>query len=397
MARRPHGWHFNFRWKGVNHRLSLDRECGRHIESKTERLKSRSNGFAIPSAREGTYSSPNRPARLDELTFSQFAKVWEKRRGKELVRSKDNRYRLEKIEAFVLLGTDPPMTLGEKLLAAITTDDIEAFHDARNAEGWSAVTVNHGLKLLRKMFRWGVRKGYLKTTPFKRNTEPVIQLEREIPRARRLQSDDEEKGLLAAANPHLRGIIIALLDTACRPGEILSLQWKDVNLERKELTIQAVKSKTSTSRIIPVSSRLMGILEMRRIDPADKPHGPEAYVFGDFLERRIKSGREAWHRAREQAGLGDLQLRDLRHEAGSRFAEAGMPINYVSGLLDHTNLTTTGRYLNINHWELHRAMQRYEETRQADSEKQSSEKESGQSKAEFAQTSGPRTSRCATV
>ena len=32
----PHGWHFNFRWKGVNHRLSLDRECGRHIESKTQ-------------------------------------------------------------------------------------------------------------------------------------------------------------------------------------------------------------------------------------------------------------------------------------------------------------------------------------------------------------------------
>ena len=31
-----HGWHFNFSWKGVSHRLSLDRECGRHIESKTE-------------------------------------------------------------------------------------------------------------------------------------------------------------------------------------------------------------------------------------------------------------------------------------------------------------------------------------------------------------------------
>ena len=35
-AKCPHGWHFNFRWKGVSYRLSLDRECGRHIASKTE-------------------------------------------------------------------------------------------------------------------------------------------------------------------------------------------------------------------------------------------------------------------------------------------------------------------------------------------------------------------------
>ena len=102
---------------------------------------------------------------------------------------------------------------------------------------------------------------------------------------------------------------------------------------------------------------------MRRLDPAGQAHGPEAYVFGDAIGRRIRSVQDAWRRAREKAGLGDLQLRDLRHEAGSRFAEAGMPINYVSGMLGHTNLTTTSRYLNINRRELHRAMQRFEESR----------------------------------
>ncbi len=42
-----------------------------------------------------------------------------------------------------------------------------------------------------------------------------------------------------------------------------------------------------------------------------------------------------------------------------------MSINYVSGMLGHTNLTTTSRYLNINRRELHRAMQRFEESRQS--------------------------------
>ena len=48
------------------------------------------------------------------------------------------------------------------------------------------------------------------------------------------------------------------------------------------------------------------------------------------------------------AGLDDFHLADLRHEAGSRFGEAGVPIVYVGSLLGHSNLSTTSRYLNIN-------------------------------------------------
>ena len=183
-----------------------------------------------------------------------------------------------------------------------------------------------------------------------------------------MESDDDEKRLLEAANTHLRAVIVAMLDTACRPGEILFLQLRDVNLERRELTIRAENEKTRRLKIIPISSRLLAVLEMRRLDPAGRPHGPGAYVFGDPLGGRIKSVQEAWQTTREKAGLPDLQLRDLRHEAGSRFEEAGMPINYVSALLGHTNLTTTSRYLNINRRELHRAMQRFEESRQLKTE-----------------------------
>ena len=82
------------------------------------------------------------------------------------------------------------------------------------------------------------------------------------------QLNDPSKTLEAAqtsldsANPHLRGVITAMLDTACRPGEILSLQWRDVSLDRRELTIRAEKEKTRRERIIPISTRLMALLEM---------------------------------------------------------------------------------------------------------------------------------------
>src|SRR5713226_1859338 len=105
-----------------------------------------------------------------------------------------------------------------------------------------------------QMFNWAVRKGYIERTPFKIGSEPAISLERELPRNRRFQDVGDEQRLLDAANPLLRGVIVAMLDTACRPGEILSLQWREVNLERRELTIRAEKEKTRRVHVIPISS-----------------------------------------------------------------------------------------------------------------------------------------------
>jgi hypothetical protein len=117
------------------------------------------------------------------LTFGAFADIWKERRGNQLVRPRDNELRLRIINSFELPGTKAQQTFGDKPLGTITTDGIEAFRDMRKAKGLSPVTVN--LKLLRKVFNWGIRKGYVERTPFKIGTEPAIALEKEIPRSRR--------------------------------------------------------------------------------------------------------------------------------------------------------------------------------------------------------------------
>jgi integrase len=378
----PHAWHLNFKWKGAHHRLSLDREVGHPITNKTdalaeaERLRTaiRAGEFPVPAPVVAPAGITDQAA---PLTFDQFAKVWSERRGSQLVRPRDNTYRLSTIGAFVLPGTVPPLTFGAKPLAALTTDDVEAFRDARKAAGLSAVTVNHDLKLLRKMFNWGIRKGYLERTPFKIGTEPAISLDKETPRAWRFAGEDDEQRLLKACDPHLHAVVVALLDTACRVGEILTLQWRNVNLVRRELVIEAAKAKTRTARIVPISTRLLGVLELRRHDAAGEEFGPDAYVFGNAVGELVTSIREPWHAAREAAGFPGLQLRDLRHEAGSRFDEAGVPINYVSKILGHTNLTTTSRYLNIHRRGLQSAMQtleRHREEQKQERERQEQER-----------------------
>jgi integrase len=145
----------------------------------------------------------------------------------------------------------------------------------------------------------------------------------------------------------------------------LSLQWRDVNLSRKEILIRAEKAKTRTARLVPLSNRLMATLEMRRLDPGGQQFPPDSYLFGDEIGRQVKSVRTAWNNAAAEAGLRGFQLRDLRHEAGSRFDEAGVPISYVSKILGHSNLSTTSRYLNIHRRGLQAAMQKLEEHRPA--------------------------------
>jgi integrase/recombinase XerD len=292
-----------------------------------------------------------------------LADVWQRHYGHQLASARNDSYRLKQFNAFRTNSRAKAVLFGELQADQVTLLDIEAYRDLRKAAGLSSVSVNQDLRLLRKIFSWGVRQGLVERTPFKVGTESVIQLEREIPRHRRFADPDDEQRLLAVASPHLQAVVVALLETACRVGEILSLQWADVSLERRELTVRAEKAKTRTERLIPVSGRLMAILEMRRTDPSGAPFGADAYVFGDAIGGRVKSVRRAWTGACERAGLTDFQLRDLRHEAGSRFDEAGMPVNFVSRLLGHTNLTTTNRYLNIQRRGLHMAMQKFEESR----------------------------------
>src|ERR1700730_18981064 len=117
------------------------------------------------------------------------------------------------------------MTFGEKPVADITTGDIEADRHPRRERKRSAVTINHDLKLLRKMFAWGIPERLRTATPFKVAGESVIRLDPESLREEGLTSEEAELKLFEAASPHLRGVLTAMLETCCRQGEILSIQW----------------------------------------------------------------------------------------------------------------------------------------------------------------------------
>jgi integrase len=112
--------------------------------------------------------------------------------------------------------------------------------------------------------------------------------------------------------------------------------------------------------VVPISTRLKAILEMRRLDPVGKELPPEAYVFGNALGQRTQSIKTAWKLACRRAGLVNFRFHDLRREAGSRWIEGGMVLHEVRDFLGHARVSQTDTYLGTNADRLHEALRRFE-------------------------------------
>jgi integrase/recombinase XerD len=100
----------------------------------------------------------------------------------------------------------------------------------------------------------------------------------------------------------------AAIETGCRVGELLSLQWQQVRFDLNEIHLRARETKARRRRDLPMSQRLRGLLEMRQLDAAGRRFPPSAYVFGDATGVRIKSVKTAWETARLRAHLRTSDL-----------------------------------------------------------------------------------------
>jgi integrase len=374
-AKCPHSWHFNFKPKGgPNYRFSVDTEAGKHIESKTE-AEALADTWRT-AIREGTFrrraDAPPVVVAAPAVgeTLGTFLDKYEQRTARPL--SANDKGCLAQFEAFEGLKDKP--------LANITEDDVEAFFADLREKGRAASTRNKFVQAVSAALKWATRKGYLARNPIA--DSETIHRERHAKRSRRL-GPGEEAALLAVAPAHLQRIIIAAIETGARRGELLSLQWSDVDLKRREITLRAENTKTKTGRTIPVSAKLAAVLEMAKLDPAGQEYPSEAFVFGE-LGRQAKTLKRAWQTAVVKAAghkpewtaqnalsaasqavfrAVGLHFHDLRHEAGSRLLEAGWPLHHVQAMLGHADAKTTSTYLNVTAHHLRESMKRLDDAR----------------------------------
>ncbi len=173
--------------------------------------------------------------------------------------------------------------------------------------------------------------------------------------------------------------LVAALETGCRIGEILNVQFKQLRWDLNELHLSNRTTKGLRTRYVPLSQELRAMLELRRHDPDGEEFRPDAYVFGNEVGERLKNYQKAWSTlrlraighgphwgpngrflpcCREQLAKMNLHMHDLRREAGSRLLERGADLHTVQLFLDHANISTSSRYLKPSKLALHTTIQR---------------------------------------
>jgi len=149
----------------------------------------------------------------------------------------------------------------------INPRDAELPHNSKltiapNAMVGNPRTINYEIKTLRSIFNFGKKRGLCDGNP----TEGVTFLKIMKKNEPRFLTKDEIKLLLENCEKHYKPIFIIFLSTGLRLGELINLQWKDIDFRRK---ILRVCQKTdwrpkAGERNIPLSENMVRLLGAQR-------------------------------------------------------------------------------------------------------------------------------------
>jgi len=234
--------------------------------------------------------------------------------------------------------------LGSKRLDAITNEQVqrlklELTHRAPK-------TVNNVLTVLSTLLRKAVEWGELERLPC------AIKL---LPNPKKTMGfhdfDQYERLLTIARRRGTEAYLMVLLggDAGLRLGEILALEWRDVDLAARRLTVQrsdwlghVTVPKGGRSRQLPMTQRLTAALKAGRHLRSDRVL---CLADGSAMtrDRVIKAVRGA----QRVAGI-DQGVHILRHTFCSHLAMKGAPARAIQELAGHADLSTTQRYMHLS-------------------------------------------------
>jgi integrase len=214
-------------------------------------------------------------------------------------------------------------------LSELRTEDFAAYRD-QMLQTIKPTSLKRYLDPIHNLFEvarheWGL--------PLREN--PLDRLKLTAPsqrRERRLLSGEWQRILQAARlcrNVWIEPIIRLALATGMRRGEILLIQQRHIDRERRTLLIP--ETKNGHSRMIPLSHEALALLQQFQDDGLLFPISANAF-------------RLAWEKLRQRAGMKDFHFHDLRHEAISRFFELGLTTPEVASISGHRDVRMLFRY-----------------------------------------------------
>ncbi len=237
-----------------------------------------------------------------------------------------------------------------------TIGELLSSGNIRTGEGLSANTVNTIIAVIQGSLETAYRVGMVSKYEMDKIKRPKSR-ERQILCFSPAEQRKIEEAALADRRSKMKGIIICLY-TGLRIGELLALEWGDIDFQNAEMHINKTcfdakdangdfvrltnAPKTPTSvRIIPIAKPIINLLkEMRR-----NSHSKYVISGGD-KDLSVRSYQRSFELFLKKLQIPHRGFHSLRHTFATRALECGMDVKTLSEILGHKNPTITlNRYV----------------------------------------------------
>lgn len=231
-----------------------------------------------------------------------------------------------------------------KDIPSISTRALLCFVEARKAMGSKPATIKHNLSRLRSLLKHSVDMGDIPGDTLEGVQWPKSK--GSDSRYRFLTEEEEQALLEGLGSRDHQELTKFLIDTGCRPGEVLNTQayvakpftWRDVTVTPQGRGLVTLwDTKTGTARTVPLTQAAQGILEDRR----------ERGEPGPFLALSYSQFRKDVVDTATRLGMSDVVVYTFRHTCATRLVQRGADIRRVQVWMGHSNIQTTLRYAKL--------------------------------------------------
>lgn len=213
-----------------------------------------------------------------------------------------------KMDRLHLRQLDP--ILRDKRMNAINMDVLWSFvRVRRERDGVSNATINRSLEVVRRILNLAHQDwNWLQKVPrIRMLPEPKHRV--------RFLTREEADRLNGALPEHLRPLVRFALATGCRMSEILHLEWRRVDFNRRVAWLEPGTTKNGEGRGIPLNKD--AVLALREVQ------GDHDRWCFTYEQRPMQAVGSAWERSLRRAGIEQFRFHDLRHTWASWHVMSG--------------------------------------------------------------------------
>jgi integrase len=257
-------------------------------------------------------------------------------------------------------------------LDAITEARVKDWRAARLAAGIARTTIDREVGMLSTLLTHAARVSGLSAANPLSGLRPLVKAATRTNTLRFLAADEEQRlrqaladrdnrlraqrtrmnaWLAARGRPalvdhpphyvdHLEPVVLALLGTGLRFGELVRLRWSAIELRSRLLTVHGDTAKSGLTRHVPLNDEMVAVLSRWRMR-APRVTGPQDLVFPGRQGHQLVDIKQAWKTLLRRAEVSGFRIHDLRHTFASRLVQHGVDLYRVQRLLGHASPVCT--------------------------------------------------------